>query len=278
MSLLLPIALMAMQVGIDPRTGSVPGVPPELRDRPPRGAAPAARAREPVSLPPRLIACLEGVKAAPASAVEDAEAWLVSARGGERAQAGHCLGVAQAETGAWTAAAASFAAARDAVPAGNHIYRARLGTLAGNAALAAGDGDRALVLLEGARTDAGDTAALRADVEIIRARALVSLDRPADARLALGEARAARPEDGEAWLLSATLSRRENDLVTAQSQIERAAALSPRDPAIGLEAGVIAALAGQHTAARRSFESVIALAPDSDEAIVARAYLAQLTP
>lgn len=276
MSALLPFALMLMQVGIDPNGGQVPGIPEELRNRPPRKATPDAPA--PAPPPARLTQCLETVRAGPAGALEGAESWFASAQGAERAQAGHCLGVAQAETGAFATAAASFAAAREAAPAVNTIYRARLGTLAGNAALAAGDPARALAVLDAAKMDAGASAPLLADVAVERARALVALNRPAEAALALGEARAADPNDGQAWLLSATLSRRQGDLAAAQAQIERAAALDPRDPAVGLEAGVIAALAGNDAAARRSFDSVVALAPDSEEAAQARAYLAQLEP
>ena len=40
----------------------------------------------------------------------------------------------------------------------------------------------------------------------------------------------------------------------------------PRDPQVGLEAGVIAVLSGRDDAARKSWQSVIAAAPDSDEA------------
>ena len=63
-----------------------------------------------------------------------------------------------------------------------------------------------------------------------------------------------------------------------QARIERAAALLPIDPAIGLEAGVIAMLAGHEEAARRSWQSVVAAAPDSAEAQTAKGYIAQLRP
>ena len=49
-----------------------------------------------------------------------------------------------------------------------------------------------------------------------------------------------------------------------------------RDPAIGLEAGVIAAMAGREDQARASFASVIEVAPDSVEAGRARTYLTRL--
>lgn len=80
------------------------------------------------------------------------------------------------------------------------------------------------------------------------------------------------------WLLSATLSRRLNRLTEAQTQIEKAAELRPTDPAIALEAGLIAVFAGRIDAARKSWRSVIAIAPNSDSAGTARGYLAQLDP
>lgn len=276
MTTLLPLALMIMQVGIDPNGGRVPGIPEELRQRPPRKATPDA-APAPNPPPPKLASCLAAVPGSPAEAVATATAWLAQAKGAERAHAGHCLGVAQAERAEWRAASVSFAAARDAVPARDTAYRARLGALAGATALAAGDAANALTLLDAARSDAG-SGALAGEIAIDRARVLVALGRMAEARLALDEARAANPADAEAWLLSATLARRGGDLAAAQQHIERAATLAPRDPAIGLEAGVIAALDGKDAAARASFESVIALAPDSEQAIAAKAYLAQLKP
>ena len=90
------------------------------------------------------------------------------------------------------------------------------------------------------------------------------------------KARTDAPQNADAWLLSATLSRRLDDLAAAQGQIETAAALAPEDPAVGLEAGVIAALAGNDEAARKSWNSVLGLAPDAPEAAIARTYLGQL--
>lgn len=271
---LLPLALMLMQVGIDPNGGRVPGIPEELRNRPPRKARPAP----PPPPPAKLAACLATVPSSRANAIESATSWLAQATGLERAHAGHCLGVAQAESGDWRAAAASFAAARENVPVVNASYRARLGALGGNAALAAGDAAKALTLLDAARGETAKSGPLAGDIAVDRARALVALDRLSEAGLALGEARAANPGDPQVWLFSATLARRQVDLASAQAQIERAATLAPRDPSIGLEAGVIAALGGNNAAARLSFESVVALAPDSEQAIQAKAYLEQLEP
>ncbi|MCA1661228.1 MAG: hypothetical protein LC648_03285, partial [Novosphingobium sp.] len=81
-----------------------------------------------------------------------------------------------------------------------------------------------------------------------------------------------------AWLLGATLARRQGDLAAAQRQIEVAGSLAPKDPEVGLEAGVIAMLAGNEAAARKAWESTQAVAPGSKAAQTATGYLAQLGP
>jgi tetratricopeptide (TPR) repeat protein len=113
-----------------------------------------------------------------------------------------------------------------------------------------------------------------------RARALVALGREDAALGALEAATTLAPERAEAWLLKATLLRRLGQLPLAQTAIERAAPLAPGaagiGPEIGLEAGVIAVLAGRDEAARQSWQSVIDLAPESPAAATAKDYLAQL--
>ena len=276
MSLLLPALLMTMQVGVDPTGGQAPGIPEELRARPPRGAAQSARGSGGVRTPPAIAVCLDAARDDPARARALAEEWAGRATGAQRAAARHCLGVAAGNSGAWAAASAAFLAARD--EAGDARFRARMGALAGTALLAQDKAGEALAALDMAKGEAAGDAALGGEITLERAVALVALGRAAEAAEALVEARRLRPDDANAWLLSATLARRQGDLATAQAQIERAAALDPRDPAVGLEAGVIAALGGQDAAARRSFESVIALAPGSEQARAARSYLAQLQP
>ena len=104
------------------------------------------------------------------------------------------------------------------------------------------------------------------------------LKREAEAATALTEATSADPANAEAWLLGATLARRQGKLDEAPRQIEKAADLAPLDPDIGLEAGVIAALSGRDEAARKSWQSVIGAAPASAQAGKAKAYLEQLGP
>lgn len=271
MSLLLPVALMLMQVGIDPRGGQVPGLPEELRDRPPRGATQLSRVARPA-----IDVCLTTARDDPARARALAEEWVARTEGAQRATGRHCLGVAAGNAGDWATASTAFLAARE--EADEPRFKARMGALAGSALLAQDKPAEALVALEAAQGLATSDAALGGEIAQERAVALVALKREAEAGAALADARRLASGDAHAWLLSATLARRQNDLAAAQSHIERSATLDPRDPAIGLEAGVIAALRGQDVAARKSFESVISAAPDSAEAIAARSYLAQLQP
>lgn len=281
MSLVMALALLQVGPFVTGAARPVSPVPPELQDRRRRAGtsstppdAPAA----PLPLSAQLRECLDQAASAPATALITAGAWRLGKLGTDAAPPLLCLGTAQANLARWDEAEGSFIAARDA--AGNGAARAGLGEMAGNAALASGANERALGLLDSALVDAGggEDKALMATIEVDRARALVALHRDAEAAAALGKASEAAPTHGEAWLLSATLSRRMNDLATAQVQIEKAAGLMPLDPDVGLEAGVIAVLSGHDDAARKSWNSVIAAAPESPQAATARGYLEQLGP
>jgi tetratricopeptide (TPR) repeat protein len=251
-----------------------------------KDAEAAKRAREaqnvvlPNARPGASAGCLSAVEANPEKSAELARSALDDALGRQRVRAGLCLGVALSDLGRWDEARTVFTNARDAADATDHASRARLGAMAGNAALAAGQPGQALSLLAPAATDAKIVADadLTGSIALDRARALVAVKQPGEAATALAEARAAQPDNAQAWLLSATLSRREKNLPQAQTQIEKAASLAPQDPEIGLEAGVVAMLSGNETAARRSWTSVLAAGPDSDAAATARQYLSQLGP
>ncbi|KHK92284.1 tetratricopeptide repeat protein [Novosphingobium malaysiense] len=224
--------------------------------------------------------CMNSVESDPQRSAELARKALTDAIGRERVRAGLCLGVALSDLGQWDDAREAFVNARDAAADDDHASRARLGAMAGNAALAGGAPGQALGLLAPAASEAnqaGDTA-LAASIALDRARALVAVNQPGEAATALAQAREAEPDNAQAWLLSATLSRRQNKLIEAQAQIEKAAQLAPRDPEIGLEAGVIAVLSGKNEAARRSWNSVVDMAPESDAAATARQYISQLGP
>jgi len=267
------VALLLMQVGPNPSTGAMPGIPEELADRPPReGAA------DPVA-PARLGSCLRQAANTPQAALDYAQAWRETASTDlEMAQSSHCLGLALVQLGRLSEAREIFELASAEAPVDNLAYSARLTAMAGNAALSQQDLDSALDLLDraGGKALAAGDGALAADLRVDLARVLVRLDRPEDAAAALTEAREADGDDPQAWLLSATLSRRLSRLGEAQEQIERAALLSPRSAQVGLEAGVIAALSGREFDARGSFNSVLEVAPDSPQAEQARTYLSQL--
>ena len=228
----------------------------------------------------RLQLCLEQARTDPATAIATADGWLAEAAGAERSLPGQCLGSAYVSLLRWDAAQAAFLAARDARPAEDGAIRARLGAMAGNAALAAGDHAAALAALDRALADAaqggGGESELAGTIAADRARALVGLGREDEAAAMLEQARRNAPQQAEVWLLSATLARRQDALEEAQGYIETAAALAPDDPAIGLEAGLIAALDGRDDTARTSWRSVIAAAPGSPESVAAGEYLAQL--
>ncbi|MDG6079344.1 hypothetical protein E3U23_09075 [Erythrobacter litoralis] len=268
------IAVLALaQVGPNPTVGGMPGVPDELANRPPREQA----ARQPQDAP--LGQCLRMASDNPDAALDYAQSWRERSDGAlDLAQSAHCLGLAMVQLGRLEEAQQVFDLAAGEVPENNLTYAARLSAMAGNAAMARQRPDEALPLIDraGGMALAAQDQPLAAQLRVDLARTLVALGNDADAERALAEARDADATNGEAWLLSATLSRRMKRYGEAQQQIERAGDLAPRDPAVGLEAGVIAALSGREQDAIRSFQSVVEVAPDSYEANRAKGYLEQL--
>jgi len=283
MPLFIPLLLTTIGTYANAPSGTVSQLPPEILDR----NNPEAKRRQqsnavqgPAYGAPNGSGCTDEMSASPAVGAMAAQKALDRAQGEERVRAGLCLGVALGSMGRWDEARNAFIQARDAAAPADSASRARLGAMGGNAALAAGAAATALPILEAAQADAkvAQDTDLGSSIAIDRARALVALGQKAQAAAALAEARSATPDNAQAWLLSATLARRENKLAEAQGEIEKAAQLAPEDPEIGLEAGVIAVLGGRDDAARKSWQSVVSLAPSSDAAVTAKGYLAQLDP
>ena len=272
LALLIPLSLM--QVGIAPTSSPVTAVPPELQNRPPRQTVRNAPMPDRAASRAAIELCLDTARSDPARARDFATEWISRTDGLQRATGRHCLGVAAGNLGDWAGAADAFIAARE--EATDPTFRTRMGALASSALLSQGRAAEALTLLDTVRGEDPGDAYLRGAIAQDRATALVALGREAEAGETLAEARTLTPDDPQAWLLSATLARRLEDFAGAQTYIERAATIDPRDPAIGLEAGVIAALAGRDDAARQSFQSVLAAAPDSPQAAAAKSYLEQL--
>lgn len=227
----------------------------------------------PVNDEARFDACMDMAIDDPASGILSANEWLISG-GGYFAR--HCLGFAYAKDGRWSAAADAFVeAARDAELA--HDSRAaNLWAQAGNAALASGDATTAITYFDAALARGISEGLLLGELHLDRARALVIADQPAEAEAAFAEAHRLVPEDPLAWLLSATLARRQGKLERAQADIDIAARLAPRDPEVALEAGNIAATAGKYEVARRNWTQAIDIRPDGPVAKTARDHLAQL--
>ena len=238
--------------------------------------APAPARAVPTVEDDRLRLCIENAGKDSATSLAQASAWVAGAKGVGRSKPLECLGQVYTVLLRWDAAESAFAEAAQVTPASDGARRAALFAQAGNAALAGGHADRALIHLDAAVGVPGIAPLARGQAEIDRARALVALDRLEDAVEALAAAQRDAPEDPAAWLLGATVARRRGDLAAAQRQIEVAGSLASTDPEVGLEAGVIAMLDGREAAARKAWQSVMLVAPGSKPAETAKAYLGQL--
>lgn len=274
-SLFAPTLLMALQVGLNQPTIPLTDGHAELRERAQRDDA-ASEPDNAISV--WLEECLDQLETDPSRAHTMAQIRRNETSGPARVIANHCLGLAATELGLWDDARSAFVASRDEVGADEPVLRARAGTMAGIAALAAGDGEGALALLEIALADAqaGSAGSIEAFAQVEKARALVMFDRDEEALAALERAVILQAENPEPWLLKATLERRLERIAEAQASIERAGELAPGDPLVGLEAGRIAFLDARYDAARASWQSVADIAPESGEAQMAREYISDL--
>ena len=270
-----------MQIGpIQSRGGQLSPLPIPRRRKQAEVEAEAGMERPDLPDQDRLTACIAKAARDPQAALVDARNWASEGRdAGQNVRANQCLGLILSNAGDFDGALAAFAQGVAGIPKPQEVAAVPLMVMAGNAALAGGKPEDALGWFDRALAvkDYTDNAALGA-LQADRSRALVALGRLAEAGGALDEVHRLAPEDAEGWLLSATLARRNNDLPRAQRDIEIAAKYAPRDPRIGLEAGVIAILDGREEAARKSWDSVLAADPDGDAGKVAKGYLEQLGP
>ncbi len=280
MSLLLALLL---QVGPNPTLDTLPRADDPLINRPPPRRArvtrdPVVEARTINPSSGWLQSCLDQIDADPARAHSMAQIRRTEVTGVDAVLANLCLGTAAVQLGRWNEAREAFIAAREDTPTTEPATRARFAAMAGNAAFEARDSAAALSLLAEAREDArkGKAQVIEAIALTDTARVLVAGGREEAALSALSQATQIAPDRAEGWLLYATLLRRLDRLTDAQAAIERAAERAPKNPEVGLEAGVIAVLDGRDEAARSSWQSVITLDPDSPFAETARGYLAQL--
>lgn len=220
----------------------------------------------------RYEQCLDLATSNPTAAEAAAGQWQLAGGGFFASQ---CLGMAYANEQRWTAAAAAFdSAARGAEKAGD-ARSANYWAQAGNAWLAAGDASKARSALDAALAGGTLKDLPLGEAHLDRARAMVAGDDLEGARDDLDRALAEVPKDPLAWLLSATLARRMEQMPRAKTDIAEALRLGGDDPAVQLEAGNIAAKAGDATAAQAAWRQAVTLRPDSAPGKAAAAALKQ---
>lgn len=219
----------------------------------------------------RAAACQAAVRQNPQAGLVQANRWQVQGGG---LLARQCLGLAYVALERWPLAATVYEqAAQEAERAGEAAAGSDLWVQAGNAWLAGGDTARAVGAFDIALSAQHLSPALRGEVRLDRARALVAENNLAGARADLERALALVPADAMAWYLSAALARRENDLARARTDIARARSLAAGDPDILLLAGTIAGQAGDMAEAERLYRQVAQAAPDTDAGRAAAASL-----
>ena len=240
--ILLPLALAALV-----QTGAQTGAP---------GATRPALPADPREA--RYQRCVTLAERDPGTAHAEAARWQL-AGGGFFAQ--QCLGLAYATERNWVAAASAFEQAARAAETAHDVRAANYWAQAGNAQLAAGNAVKARAALDAALGAGELTGFARGEVQLDRARALVADGQMAAARVDLDAALTNVPGDPLAWLLSATLARRMNELPRAQKDIAQALARSADDANVQLEAGNIAAASGDEAGARKAWSEAARLAP-----------------
>ncbi len=216
--------------------------------------------------------CLDRAKSDPAAAEAEAGQWQLAGGGFFASQ---CLGMAYANEARWSAAAASFENAARAAEKAGDTRSANYWAQAGNAWLAAGDPSKARSALDAAISAGTLKEQALGEAHLDRARAMAAGDDPEGARDDLDRALREVPSDPLAWLLSATLARREQQVPRAKTDIAEALRLGGDDPAVQLEAGNIAALAGDEMGAKTAWRQAVTLRPDSAPGKAAAAALAQ---
>lgn len=222
--------------------------------------------------PPRFAECMDLATGDPAAGQANAIEWRGEGGG---ALARQCLGVAYANQGRWDSAAAAFEDAAHEAELAKSAKVADYWVQSGNAWLAAGNPARARAALDAALATASLTGLALGEAHLDRARALAAAGDMEGARGDIDKALADAPADPLAWLLSATLARREGNLKRAAADIAEALKRSPDDVSVQFEAGNVAAAAGDEANARTAWGRVIELSPGSPAAASARKALEQ---
>jgi tetratricopeptide (TPR) repeat protein len=233
----------------------------------------AAQAGPPApALQERFDRCVDLATSNPHAAAEEAGRWRL-AGGGVLAR--QCLGMAYANDGKWAAAAGEFEGAARAAELVKDKRAALYWAQSGNAWLAAKDAPKARAALDAALAAGTLTGLDRGEAMLDRARAQVAAGDLAGARSDIDPALIDAASDPLAWLLSATLARKMDDLPRAREDIGEALRRSGDDASVQLEAGNIAAAAGDEAGAKAAWVRAVTLAPASEPGKHAQAALAQ---
>ena len=225
-----------------------------------------------VSASDRSNRCVALVRTDPAAAAIEASRWA-AAGGGVAAH--QCGGLALTAQGKFAEAAAEFDAAALAAQLAHADAAAQLYAQAGNAWLAANEPAKARTALDSALLQGTLSGLQLGEARLDHARALVAAGEMESARGDLDLALQSAGDDPLAWLLSATLARRMDDPRRAASDIAEALKRSPDDASVQLEAGNIAASAGDADRAKEAWTAVARIAPDTAAGRNATAALAQ---
>ncbi|MBO9623528.1 MAG: tetratricopeptide repeat protein [Sphingomonas sp.] len=237
-------------------------------------AAPAAAKPQAAAEPPRYAQCMDLATGDPSTGVTNATRWHMEGGG---MWARQCLGVAYANQGRWAAAASAFEEAAREAERAKDGRSANYWAQAGNAWLASGDVPKARAALDAAMATGALSGLALGEARLDRARVLVAQGDMPGARTDLDRALADAGKDPLAWLLSATLARRMNDLPRAQTDILQALKLASDDASVHLEAGNIAAAAGDGEGARAAWSKAAELAPGKPAGNAAQKALAQFS-
>ncbi len=220
----------------------------------------------------RYDACVRLAATDPAAAHAEAMRWGVA---GGAWFARQCAGLAYAQEGDFAAAASEFEAAARAAEAARDKRAANYWAQAGNAQLAAGNVPKARAALGTALVAGTLEGFALGEAQLDHARVLVAAGDPEAARRDIDLALTHVADDPLAWLLSATLARRQGNLARAKMDIAEALKRSADDASVQLEAGNIAAAGQDETGARTAWAAAARLGPDTPAGRNAAAALKQ---
>lgn len=221
----------------------------------------------------KFEACLDAAIEDPETGIKAAEAWRMG-DGGYLAR--QCLGFAYAQQERWLPAMTAFQQAADEADVARDPASAQLWAQAGNAALAGGEPAMAQSWFDAALARGLPDGLEKGEAYLDRARALVALGKFPQARTDINRALAQVPQDPLAWLLSATLARRMDNLPLAQAHIAKAVGLAGDDASVALEEGNIAILTGNDEGAKSAWERAVKLSSNGPAGKSAAENLARL--